>query len=1324
MERYEKRRVIYVATALVLLGGGFLLRNTEWQGSTSLHTLMELAATLLAAFVGTMALVRFFSRGDAQFLYVGAGFLGTAMLDGFHAVVTSIYFQPYMPSDNPHLVPWSWIASRLFLSVLLFVSWLLWFRHRDDVSFRPNTKMVMLGTALATITSFLFFAAVPLPSISIEGGLISRPAELLPAIFFFMALTGYLYKGKWRDDQFEHWLVLSLIVGLATQSVYMPFSEQLYDTEFNLAHLLKKLSYILVLIGLLTSLYQTYKDFRKEEEALIKANAYARSLIEASLDPLVTISLEGKITDVNKATEKATGRSRAELIGEDFSYYFTEPDKARAGYRQVFAEGFVTDYPLALCHSDGHVTDVLYNASVYRDEAGKVLGVFAAARDITERKRAAATLTQLAAIVESTNDAIIGKTTDGIITSWNKGAEKIYGYTADEIIGKPITFLAPSSRHAEIQGFLGKIRNGLTVANYESERIRKDGAVIQVALTLSPIRDALGNISGISTIARDITEKKRMEQALHQASVYNRSLIEASQDPLVTISAEGKITDVNRATEKATGRSRAELTDTDFSDYFTEPDKARAGYRQVFANGFVTDYPLVLRHSDGHVTDVLYNASVYRDEAGAVLGVFAAARDITKRKKAEEVLRQSEEALKEAQRIAHLGSWHLDVATNQIVWSEELYKMYGFDPALPPPLWTESMKLFTPESWERLSTALAQTRETGIPYELELETVQKDGGRGWMLARGELVRDACGAVVGVRGVVMDITGRKQAEEQLRRSEHGLTEAQRIAHLGNWELDLASNVLTWSDEIYRIFEIDPEKFGASYEAFLDAIHPADRELVNNAYSNSVANKVPYDIVHRLLMKDGRVKYVNEKCETHYGEDGKPLRSFGTVHDITERKLDEEALQRLNRELRAISNCNQALMRAEDEQALLEDICRIVCEDAGYRMAWAGYTEHDEAKTIHPVAWAGFENGYLDQAKLTWADTARGRGPSGVAVRSGQSACLQNFGTDPEAAPWRAAALQRGYRSCISMPLKDESANTFGIFTIYSSEPNAFTPNEIRLLEELAGDMSFGIMVLRTRIKRRLAEAEIKTLNVDLEQRVAERTAQLEAANKELEAFAYSVSHDLRTPLRAIDGFSHILLDDYTDKLDDEGKRLLNVVRDNTSRMGQLIDDILKFSRTGRVELVFSVIDMEKLARDVFDELLPDIGHLQLDIEAIPKAMGDNAMMRQVFVNLLSNAIKFSRSREQPRIRVGGSIKGDETVYYVQDNGAGFDMQYAGKLFGVFQRLHGVTEFEGTGIGLAIVKRVITRHGGRVWAEGIVGEGATIYFALPTGEQAHG
>ena len=352
------------------------------------------------------------------------------------------------------------------------------------------------------------------------------------------------------------------------------------------------------------------------------------------------------------------------------------------------------------------------------------------------------------------------------------------------------------------------------------------------------------------------------------------------------------------------------------------------------------------------------------------------------------------------------------------------------------------------------------------------------GDVAWVLVNAEPECNDAGEIEQVIVSFVDITERKRAEEAIKKSEARLNEAQRIAQIGSWELDIVNNVLTWSEEIFRLFEIDPEKFCASYEAFLDAIHPDDREAVNFAYMNSLKTRIPYESAHRIRFADGRIKYVHDQCETLYDVDGKPLRSMGTVQDITERKRAEEALRHLNRELRAISTCNQVLVRAEDEQTLLNDVCRIICDDAGYRMVWVGYAENDDARTVRPVAWAGVEDGYLAAAGITWADTERGRGPVGTAIRSGESTCIQDFTTDLPAAPWRENALRRGYRSSIALPLKDENANTFGVLNIYSMEPNAFTPDEIRLLEELAGDLAFGIVVLRARAEYRQAEEALK------------------------------------------------------------------------------------------------------------------------------------------------------------------------------------------------------------------------------------------------------
>ena len=250
-------------------------------------------------------------------------------------------------------------------------------------------------------------------------------------------------------------------------------------------------------------------------------------------------------------------------------------------------------------------------------------------------------------------------------------------------------------------------------------------------------------------------------------------------------------------------------------------------------------------------------------------------------------------------------------------------------------------------------------------------------------------------------------------------------------------------------------------------------------------------------------------------------------------------------------------------------------------------------------------------------------------------------------------------------------------------------------------------------------RRQAEKDLFNLNIQLEQRVNERTAQLEAANKELEAFTYSVSHDLRAPLRSIHSYTRILLEEYENKLDDEGKRLCNIISSDAIRMGGLIDDLLNFSRIGRSSLNFSLLDMKSMTGSAFSEIATENekARTKLKTGKLHKVYGDAHLIRLVWNNLISNAIKYSSKKDISEISIGSETSGNMIIYHIKDNGVGFDMFYKHKLFGVFQRLHSEKEFEGNGVGLAIVQRIIQRHGGKVWAEGEVDKGATFYFSLP-------
>lgn len=245
-----------------------------------------------------------------------------------------------------------------------------------------------------------------------------------------------------------------------------------------------------------------------------------------------------------------------------------------------------------------------------------------------------------------------------------------------------------------------------------------------------------------------------------------------------------------------------------------------------------------------------------------------------------------------------------------------------------------------------------------------------------------------------------------------------------------------------------------------------------------------------------------------------------------------------------------------------------------------------------------------------------------------------------------------------------------------------------------------------------------EAEIRSLNRDLERRVHERTFQLEAANKELEAFAYSISHDLRAPLRAMDGFSRLLIQDYNDNLDANGQHFLRRISENARQMGMLIDDLLKFSRLIREPLQRETVNATAVVRRVLATLdLDSVSpRLQIEVQELPPCQADARLLQQVFYNLIENALKYSHQREVIQIQVGAQMEADTAVYFVRDNGVGFDMTYADKIFGVFQRLHRSEEYEGTGVGLALVQRIIQRHGGRIWVEAALNEGATFYFTV--------
>jgi PAS domain S-box-containing protein len=686
---------------------------------------------------------------------------------------------------------------------------------------------------------------------------------------------------------------------------------------------------------------------------------------------------------------------------------------------------------------------------------------------------------------------------------------------------------------------------------------------------------------------------------------------------------------------------------------------------------------------------------------------------------------------------------------------------------------------------------------------------------------------------------------QQQRERAQALEHSRQLADTLAALDEvvWSTTAdSSRVLSVSGAAQRLYGYPAEQFLREPDLWQRLIVPEDRPAVMDAFM-TIEAKGAVDMEYRIVRSDGAMRRVRDRAHLSRDAAGRPLRLDGVVMDITAEREAQARLRRLTNLYAALSECNQAIVRIDDPEQLYRDVCRIAVDFGGLRMAWMGRVEDGH---LRAVASFGARIDYAAGADIALdaAQPAQAK-PAAAAVLTADHVVCNDIEHAAETQAWRAAALECGFRSAAAFPIR-QGGQIWGCLALHAAEPGFFDEQLLKLLDEMAGDVSFALdrfhlqadrqrvtealrsaeerwqyalegadtgvwdwnvasgkvfysrrwkamlgyaegeigdtweewasrlhpddreiciasvdshlsgasagirMEHRLRTKdgdyrwilsqgkamawaaggralrvigthtditqRKRAEAEILRLNAVLEQRVAERTAQLEASNRDLESFSYTVSHDLRAPLRAINGFTSLLAESEAGRLTPDGRALLDRVVSNTRKMSQLIDDILEYSRVGRAQLTPVVIDLGRLVDEVVAELQPAFPDAQVHVGAMPPATADPAMMRQVFANLIGNALKFSAKAAAPRLEIGSREVDGATEYFVQDNGAGFDMRYADKLFGMFQRMHGTTEFAGTGVGLAIVKRLVERHGGSIMAEAAPGQGATFRFTL--------
>jgi len=467
--------------------------------------------------------------------------------------------------------------------------------------------------------------------------------------------------------------------------------------------------------------------------------------------------------------------------------------------------------------------------------------------------------------------------------------------------------------------------------------------------------------------------------------------------------------------------------------------------------------------------------------------------------------------------------------------------------------------------------------------------------------------------------------------------------------------------------------------------------------------------------------GWLRILGERARWYGSEFGTGLFVISTILTFTAvvwfnarmaNRADAE-IQRLNYLLGSLSDINRSILTTRERADLFQRVCTIAVQRGQLVLCCIALKKEGSIELVEKY---GPSARYLCEAggkgESLWDEPAMQ-----LAVARAAPVVINDVAHHAPTLKTRNAALAHHVASIAIFPIVTDGS-LIGVAVFCASEPFYFQAKEIEVLGETAMAIGHALDRMAVEDRRRVAEHELKVLNEELETRVASRTHALESANRELEAFSYSVSHDLRAPLRAIGGFAAMLDDHSGPVLDEEGKRMLGIIQKSSTNMGQLIDALLMLSQLGRQEMSSEPIDMTSLVSDVWREFQAAELHpsAELRLQPLPQAMGHPSLVRQLLVNLIGNALKYSSSRSEPVVEVGARCTEEGTVYCVRDNGVGFDMRHAGRVCEVFQRLHASSDFPGTGIGLAVVDRVVKRHGGRVWAEGAPGVGAAFYFTL--------